>query len=675
MMTGLLPFYTVLLLLAEALPAHSCPTGCICMVENTVFCVTKKAALIPNGIPADTEKLYLFEVGITTLDEQDFLGLSQLQFLDLSQNKISDLKKNIFHQLPSLRNLDLSSNQITEISNETFSGLHLLERLYLDNNKIQHIHPSAFDTLEMLLELKLQNNQLHVVPPLKLPSLLLLDISGNKIPLLTRDIFLSVNIESLKIAGLGITSLDEDLFENLKNLHELDLSDNQLQNVPAALLKLPMLTKLNISSNGQISQLHATDFYNLHVLQELDISNMNLKTIPSDFISAIPNVQTLTAAGNPFNCVCQLSCFIEWVHINGVTLKRPEETRCHFPPISAGKLLQSLKHSDLGCPTTTPTTTSSTTTTLKPVIVVVSSQPPPVMHATSSVTLKADPKRRVLTTRAPADVNIKTSPKVSVCPESICLHGGTCYLDRYGQIQCMCPTSFSGSYCERKVQVTVAPTTAERVGYPPRIHLKRITSSSVTVDLQSYVYSRSPLRGVRLIYRNLSGADNRPILLSLPASLAEYTVRALIPNSTYYICLEPLGEMDPKEEACAMAQTESIEGPEPYHTEIPSDDNTLALILVPSLTAGLLVVVAALAATWYYWNRHSKKHMKNGAAGPTPLELRTCLDNGELPSQSPVSYDKAASPTGAGTSECEILLMQQSCPTNNNCTSLKPSYF
>ncbi|NXC65241.1 VASN protein, partial [Aleadryas rufinucha] len=345
----------MLLLLACGELAGACPAGCQCQDPKTILCAARRGQTVPQGLPPSTLSLYIFENGITTLSEDSFAGLPALQLLDLSQNKITSIQRNIFQPLTELVNLDLSSNQLQEITNETFHGLRLLERLYLQRNRIQHIHTAAFDTLENLLELKLQNNQLRAVPPLDLPNLLLLDISWNKIPAIAPGAFHAVNIESLKIAGLGLTSLDEELFQVQNNLHELDVSDNLLERVPTVLRRLGSLTRLSLAGNAHISQLPADDFQSLHNLQELDISNLNINTIPQDFSSFFPRLRAVTAAGNPFNCICQMSWLVQWVNASGVVLRRPEETRCHFPPKNSGKLLHHLQYTDFGCPTTTPT--------------------------------------------------------------------------------------------------------------------------------------------------------------------------------------------------------------------------------------------------------------------------------------------------------------------------------
>ncbi|NWZ41309.1 VASN protein, partial [Brachypodius atriceps] len=480
-----------LLLLARGDLAGACPAGCQCHDPKTILCAARRGQTVPQGLPPSTLSLYVFENGITTLSEDSFAGLPALQLLDLSQNKITSIQRNIFQPLTELVNLDLSFNQLQEITNETFHGLRLLERLYLQRNRIQHIHAAAFDTLENLLELKLQNNQLRAVPPLDLPNLLLLDISWNKIPEIAPGAFHAVSIESLKIAGLGLTSLNEELFQGSSTL----------------------------------------------------------------------------------------------------------------VPFSG----------------------------------------------------------------APAP----TSPPAPICPPRTCLNGGTCHLSAQNLLECLCPTGFAGVYCEVEVRgTTPAPGTP---ALPPaqRVSIAQVGSTSLKVDLHNYVQSKAQLKGIRLSYRNLSGPDKRPVMLRLPASLSEYTVRALKPNCTYRVCIGALGE-GPKEEHCAEAQTLPL-SLQQHSPVTQSQDPNLALILVPALAAALLLVVVVSAAMYYRRHRRAKEHAGAGVdTGPLELEgVKACLENGDLSSHG-CKVPEAAMLSGG--SECEVPLMQSHYPSNNNTPGLKPSY-
>ncbi|XP_066496800.1 vasorin [Tiliqua scincoides] len=656
-----------LLLLPAGVLAQGCPADCQCNQPRTVFCISRRSHTVPHGLPPDTASLYIFENGIRALSEDSFVEVPALQLLDLSQNQLSSLPRNVFQSLPSLCNLDLSSNQLHEISNETFHGLHLLERLYLDHNRIQHIHPAAFSSLENLLELKLQDNQLHVVPPLSLPTLLLLDISRNRVTALEPGTFHAPNLESLKMAGLGLGRLDEELLHSLQNLHELDISGNLLARVPRVLRQLRGLTKLSLAGNGQISQLQPEDFQELHSLQELDISKLSLHSLPRDFFGSFSRLKVITAAENPFNCVCQLSWLVHWLSTSKVSLRRSEETRCHFPPKNAGRLLQHLEYADFGCPTTT---------TLKATSPKLATSAPSSRHVPPTPSAAGSTPGEGSSTATPSTVlEGDPSPETRLCPPHTCLNGGACQLDTSNHLECVCPPGFSGLYCETKVWATTPPAATQAPTHPTRVAIKHVGGTSLKVDLQNYVQSKTQLKGIRLTYRNLSGPDKRPVTLSLPASLAEYTVRALKPNSSYHICIGPLGDRGQEEDLCVEAHTLQLTQQQQHAPVTQGRDPNLALVVVPAMAAVLLLVAAVAAVSYYARRRRQGKTPATPVVGSGPLELegvKACLENGDLAGHGQRLPEKTVMPHGL---EYEVPLMQPQYTSAATPRALRPSYF
>ncbi|XP_032086186.1 vasorin [Thamnophis elegans] len=622
-----LPLIWAVLLFQAGSLARGCPADCQCNQPQTVFCIARSSPAIPQGLPPDTAHLYMFESGLRTLSEDSFAGLPSLRLLDLSQNLLSRLPRNVFQPLPGLHNLDLSSNQLQEVTNESFHGLRLLERLYLDRNRLQSIHPAAFNSLENLLELKLQDNQLQTVPPLNLPTLLLLDISRNKIAALETGTFRVRSLESLKMAGLGLGSVDEELLQSLRNLHELDVSDNLLARVPGVLSQLPGLTRLSLAGNGLISQLRAEDFRQLQQLQELDISNLNLNGLPWDFFASFPRLRAVTAAENPFNCVCQMSWMVSWARLSKASLRRPEETRCHFPPKNAGRLLQQLEYADFGCPSTTSSTSTVPATSPKLPSPLPSSRP---LHPEAGT---AQPTTRPggLTTMASPAPEGQPSPEARLCPPHACRNGGLCQPGPNRHPECLCPLGFTGLYCEvAGGQATSPPEPTQAT----QVAVRHVGSTSVKVDLQNYIRAKPQLKGIRLTYWNLSGPDKRPVTLSLPAALPEYTVRALKPNSSYHICIGALGDKAPQEEICVEAHT--LHPTHQQHAPVTRGKGPdLPLVVAPSVAAVLLLLGVAVASSYYARQRRQRRKAQAapGTRSPSPLELEG--EKGDLVTQSP----------------------------------------
>lgn len=644
----------LLLLLAPGPGAQGCPSGCQCNQPHTVFCTARHGTTVPRDVPPDTAGLYVFDNGITTLDTGTFASLLGLQLLDLSQNQISSLPSGVFQPLANLSNLDLTSNRLREITNETFRGLRRLERLYLGKNRIYHIQPGAFDALDRLLELKLQDNELRALPPLHLPSLLLLDLSYNSLLALEPGALDTANVEALRLAGLGLQQLDEGLFGRLRNLHDLDVSDNQLEHVPPAVRGLQGLTRLRLAGNTRIAQLRPEDLAGLAALQELDLSNLSLQALPHELSGLFPRLRLLAAARNPFNCVCSLSWFSPWVRENRVALASPEETRCHFPPKNAGQMLLDLDYADFGCPATTTTATVPTTRPSAWEPTSASSSPVPTWQNPTEPAAKSPS----LPPATPPTMG--PDPQTQDCPASICLNGGTCHLGARGHLACLCPEGFTGLYCESLARQGPWPTPAPATLRPPGplpLRIETISPTSLKVGLQRYLQdSTVQLKSLRLTYRNLSGPDKRPVTLRLPASLAEYTVTQLRPNATYSICVRPLdaGWVPEGEEACGEART-PLSSRSNHAPVTQAREGNLPLLIAPALAVVLLAALAVVGAAYFVRRGRAAAAAAQGKgqAGPGPLEL----EGVKAPLEPGPKASEGVGEALPGGPECEVPLM------------------
>ncbi|KAI5619037.1 vasorin precursor [Silurus asotus] len=663
----LLPLLLYLQMSSWAL-VNSCPKDCTCLNSDSIFCFARQATTMPPGVPESTKKLYVFKNGIETIEQEDFIGLESLEMLDLSQNKVNELPAHVFEPLSSLRNLDLSSNQITHIFQNSFAGLELLERLYLHSNSIRSIHPAAFDGLERLIELKLYRNKMTTIPALKMPNLLLLDLRFNKISSLGPADLQAPKLESLKLGGLGLTTLNQEFLGSFKNLHELDISNNQLKVFPRVLSEAMGLVTLSLAGNpmGPLKWKH---FENLTELQDLDISNLSLQSLPENMTMLFPHLKKITVAENPFNCLCTLAWFHIWLRNNQIMLGRTEETRCHFPPRNAGKVLERLGHNDFGCPVTT-TISPATTTTLPPPLIT-------TLHSTTgAIPLKPSNEPFSETDIHPLPP-VPASPSSSAgsglnihfCPSNICLNGGTCWLDHQSQFKCTCPRETSGKYCENKEDLYLPENVSTAsINVLPEIFVNAITSSSILVDFNRYVARRSNIHTVKLTYRNLSGSDKRPQQRNIPAIHQTYTLRGLLPNSTYSICASLLDETTDVDRVCTEAQTLNQQ-----HTSAQVEDPQLTTMLLPALTIVLLLVLMAIAAGVACYMHRKKKAQLHLYCDPSQLELegvKVDLDNEALPQKQP-DIMSSQSAVQKDFLDYEMPLIQDCCVANNTNT-LKP---
>ncbi|XP_058111886.1 receptor-like protein 7 [Magnolia sinica] len=163
------------------------------------------------------------------------LNLTKLQYLYLSSNKLSGPIPSSLFSLPSLHTLDLTGNQLSgqlgEFHNASSSQLELL---ILYSNKLSGPIPSSLFSLPSLQMLDLGGNQLsgqlgefHNAFSSQLEALYL---DSNKLQgMIPRFIFQLTKLQLLYLSSNNFSGVVElGLFQNLKKLYSLDLSDNNL---------------------------------------------------------------------------------------------------------------------------------------------------------------------------------------------------------------------------------------------------------------------------------------------------------------------------------------------------------------------------------------------------------------------------------------------------------------
>ncbi len=88
------------------------------------------------------QRLWFFNNQLTSLDKFTFAGLKSLQEIDLGYNQITHLDEGSFGYLTNLQIIDLQGNSISSIDRQTFVGLNNLGSVYLGSNPISMIQQS-----------------------------------------------------------------------------------------------------------------------------------------------------------------------------------------------------------------------------------------------------------------------------------------------------------------------------------------------------------------------------------------------------------------------------------------------------------------------------------------------------------------------------------------------------
>jgi Leucine-rich repeat (LRR) protein len=271
-----------------------------------------------------------------------FDKLQKLTKLQLSSNQINVFPSELYH-LPLLTNISLEINNITVLP-EGIEKLQHLQRLYLrgndslsftsvcnaliKSNKYISIScgnswyarpekglevsispgipviPSEIGNIKNLISLELEGQFVSIpneIGKLKHLSNLVLEGNYDSIPVelfdldsiatlvlkgnyteIPEEIAQLSHLTQLRLAG-KLQRLPDNMFM-LKNLEVLDLSDNQLTEVPSKLNCLTNLTTLSIDRN-KIKRL-SNDLFQMNHLEELSFQGNPLDSLPDAFFSS-----------------------------------------------------------------------------------------------------------------------------------------------------------------------------------------------------------------------------------------------------------------------------------------------------------------------------------------------------------------------------------------------------
>ncbi|VDL75653.1 unnamed protein product [Nippostrongylus brasiliensis] len=182
--------------------------------------------------------------------------------------------------------LDLSGNFITEIDEGSFEPLQQLETLIFgEHNYINSTVIDAISTLKSLKTLDLSRADGIFEVPMELFDTL-------------------THLEVLKLSGCSVSTLEPGTFAALKNLKQLDLRVNLIQNISAyAFDGLSELTRLSLAGN-YIRNVDKDQWVGLDSLQEIDLGWNEIKELPADAFSALAEkLEILNLRHNPLKTI------------------------------------------------------------------------------------------------------------------------------------------------------------------------------------------------------------------------------------------------------------------------------------------------------------------------------------------------------------------------------------
>lgn len=259
---------------------------------------------IPNSV-CQLANLTILNLQCNELDRlpKGFGQLKSLQLLDASSNRfvhypevVNDctnllqvnLSYNKIHSLPSsinnlikLAKMNLSHNKLTEIND--LSGMKNLRTLNLQHNRIASIKTDASN----LQNLFLTGNRISSFCDV-LPKLRALEIQENPMTSISYQDFYPMSMTSLSLSKAKLASVPGELFVKLSQLEKLDLSENNLAQLPKEISLLNKLVYLSVARNKLESL--PEGFPRLTSLKTLDLHSNNMR----DLVDGLQDLELTT---------------------------------------------------------------------------------------------------------------------------------------------------------------------------------------------------------------------------------------------------------------------------------------------------------------------------------------------------------------------------------------------
>jgi Leucine-rich repeat (LRR) protein/predicted acylesterase/phospholipase RssA len=273
------------------------PTNADPILSVVVKARGAKLSAHPAGIQMISSLKKLVLAGHEITDIPAACGeMQNLEQLDLSSNHFHNFPVALF-QMRHLKFLSVRNNQI-KLLPDKFEMLGNLEAFDAAHNAIAEI-PETLLQLKKLTRLSLSHNKIHRVdgdPLVGTSELLEFYLSDTKIPVSLLKTMLTgfYALQTLALAHCRLTILPDEI-GNCASLADLDLSSNNLKELPKTLFKLPKLARLLLPSN-KFAVFPIPPNCESAKLETLNLANNHIVSL--DKLPPLPSLRTLDLSDN-----------------------------------------------------------------------------------------------------------------------------------------------------------------------------------------------------------------------------------------------------------------------------------------------------------------------------------------------------------------------------------------
>ncbi|XP_029282635.1 transforming growth factor beta activator LRRC32 [Cottoperca gobio] len=331
----------------------------------------------------DVSRNHLQSINVMgSLEKKTNVFFYYLKYLDMSYNQLKSIPDSFFYCMGSLEVLNVSNNcissfsitnpgllQTVKIINLSYNSLQSLtfgentmqslEKLFLHGNDLATLDHQMFQRLPSIKHLQLQQNNLkicssqenHEDPPgcvsfAFIRNLQFLNLSENNLRNLPANAFANTSLMLLDLSLNPGLDMDKDSLSGLEHtLIHLLLSENNISSLNTDLSSLRSLKHIDLSTN----QLTTLPMWNKDSsIESLNLQNNNLVTLESSTMLALEHsLKTLYMGSNPLSCCSNLD-FLHMVQHSAVVVPDIETVTCvheeYSEPVNIEKVTQEMCH-------------------------------------------------------------------------------------------------------------------------------------------------------------------------------------------------------------------------------------------------------------------------------------------------------------------------------------------
>jgi len=278
--------FVIVIGLISAVYPQKCPTQCQCSSEKW-DCSGKNITnailleIAESGDPLTAKELTLKKNDITDFPSHVFAAFTNLEFLDLSENRLTKVPKDLYKYIPSLTELSLSENDLWKLTKDDFAGYDNVETLDLYKNNIEDLEPNTFQSCSSLTKLFAESNNIKMLRNGTLNGL--------------------TKVEELSFQGNDLEEVEAGVFDATPNVGRLWLNKNNLISLPEGLFKNNReLFELHLDNNEFTDEGLSTGIFKDLPLEDLHLNKNNLTTLKKDWFGIV--LYTIDLSDNPIAC-------------------------------------------------------------------------------------------------------------------------------------------------------------------------------------------------------------------------------------------------------------------------------------------------------------------------------------------------------------------------------------